>query len=283
MRAAIVRIFPELSAAKFTVATTGWDSHAIDVDDRLIFKFPRRESAKRDLLKEAALLAKVRPAVTMTVPNMRIHQGPPLFSEHEKLKGDHLLSSDYDKLPEEARRRLGNDLAQFYSELHRLDANLMRAIGAAPIKSMQAPEAIRSNALSALPADLGSLADETVRAFVSLPPDPYGSTYGFFDGHGWNMAFDHARCRLNGIYDFADSGIGPLHQEFIYSNFISTDLTERIVTSYEALTGRSLDRRRISLLTGMHRLSELSEFAADSGHVANMIRGFTQWAASTTG
>ncbi len=78
--------------------------------------------------------------------------------------------------------------------------------------------------------------------FERLPPDPHGQTYGFFDGHGWNMAFDRVRGRLNGIYDFADSGFGPVHQEFIYSNFISPDLTERIAAAYEKASGRTLDK-----------------------------------------
>lgn len=113
-----------------------------------------------------------------------------------------------------------------------------------------------------------------------MPPDPYGNVYGFFDGHGWNMAFDHAQARLNGIYDFADSGFGPLHQEFIYSNFISHDLTARIVSAYEMLTGRRLDRRRIAILTGFHRLSELAELADDPANVEQMIQSAATWAAA---
>lgn len=33
--------FPELAGATFSLATAGWHSIAVDVDDRLIFKFPR--------------------------------------------------------------------------------------------------------------------------------------------------------------------------------------------------------------------------------------------------
>jgi hypothetical protein len=118
---------------------------------------------------------------------------------------------------------------------------------------------------------------EIIEAFEQLPADPHGLIYGFFDGHGWNMAFDHERGCLNGIYDFADSGIGPLHQDFIYTNFISPDLTERVVTAYEAITGRVLDRRRIALLTGMHRLSELAELADEPKHTSFMIRNVVEW------
>lgn len=38
LRAAIIRSFPELADAQFTPIVS-WDSVAVDVDDRLIFKF----------------------------------------------------------------------------------------------------------------------------------------------------------------------------------------------------------------------------------------------------
>ena len=64
-------------------------------------------------------------------------------------------------------------------------------------------------------------------AFAALPADD--EITGYFDGHGWNMAFDHEHGVLNGVYDFADGGIGPRHQEFCYANFVSPDLSERII------------------------------------------------------
>jgi hypothetical protein len=92
------------------------------------------------------------------------------------------------------------------------------------------------------------------------------------------MAFDHDQGRLNGIYDFADSGIGPLHQDFIYTSFISADLTRRVVAAYAARTGRSPDLRRIDILTGFHRLSELAELADDPQHGREMVAHFAAWA-----
>src|SRR5436190_18283732 len=93
------------------------------------------------------------------------------------------------------------------------------------------------------------------------------------------MAFDHTANRLNGIYDFGDSGFGPLHQEFIYPNWIAPDLTARIVGEYEAMTGRSLDRQRIDLLSGVLRLSELAELADDPAHAPAMLTNVVDWSA----
>ena len=277
-RTAITDAFPELSDAECRLLTMGWHSVALDVDDRLIFKFPRHEPAEKALLKEARLLAVVRRSVTMPVPELTTHPGPPLFSRHPKLAGDHLVTAQYEELPEAARQRLAAQMALFYAELHRLDAGEMAAAGATPIEAWLPPERILRKAVPALPPELRPYAERTIATFQDLPPDPHGTTYGFFDGHGWNMAFDHAGGKLNGIYDFADSGFGALHQEFIYSNFIAPDLTARIIAEYEALTGRALDRQRIALLTAVHRLSELAELADDPDHVSAMIGHVAAWA-----
>ncbi|PDT15218.1 aminoglycoside resistance protein [Rhizobium sp. J15] len=278
-RSLITNVFPHLTGAVFKLAAKGWDSIAVDVDDTLIFKFPRDLSAERALRKEAALLGVVRPSLSMAVPDMRIHEGPPFFSSHTKIEGEHLITEDYEALGEGDRRRLADDLARFYAELHVIEADRMHEAGAGAIQPWQSPEAVRTKALPLLPPEIRRFAQRVVSDFEILPPDPYGNIYGFFDGHGWNMAFDHGQKRLNGIYDFADSGFGPLHQEFIYSNFISPDLTARIVSAYESLTGRRLDRRRIAILTGFHRLSELAELADDPANVEQMVRSAAAWAA----
>lgn len=76
-------------------------------------------------------------------------------------------------------------------------------------------------------------------------------------GPCWNMAFDHVQQRINGVYDFADSGFGPLHQDFVYASFISLELMYATAERYAGITGRSVDFDRVGLLAGMHRLSAL--------------------------
>jgi len=273
-RAAILRAFPDLAASRFRILAESWDSTAVEAEGRLIFKFPRHDAAAQRLRKEAALLRLVRPAVSLPVPDLALVEGPPLFSRHAKIPGEHLLAEHYAGLPDDARRRLAEDLARFHAGLHRLDPGRMAAAGAGPVEAWGRADRIGARALPALPPELRPAAERLLDAYGRLPPEPHAPVYGFFDGHGWNMAFDHAAGRLNGLYDFADSGFGPLHQEFIYSNFISPDLTARIVSAYETLTGRQLDRRRIAILTGFHRLSELAELADDPAYIGAKNRQF---------
>ena len=277
LRGAIIAAFPDLVDESFVLAPRGWDSVAVDVGNRLIFKFPRHAAAAARLRKEARLLAFVRPRLTMPTPDMTLIDGPLLFSRHPKLAGEHLTADVYAAISERGRKRIARQLALFYAELHSLDRAELSSLGVVPIDPWLPIEEIARKALPRLPHAVEPRVVAALNAYGRLSPDPQGETFGFFDGHGWNLAFDAGNERLNGVYDFGDSGFGGLHQEFIYSSLSSFDLTDRIVTAYEGLTGRGLDRRRIDLLTGVHGLSELADLPDDPLQVEAGVERVLRW------
>lgn len=256
----------------FTVAGRGWHSLAVDVGGRFIAKFPEGSDAEEALRREASLLAAVRPRLSMAVPDMTIHEGPPLFSLHGKLPGQTLDRHGYAKLDEAARRRLAGDIALFLAELHAIDKAVMRAAGALPVDWWDIEDATLAPVWPLLPEHVRGQAQAAVVEFRALTPDPLGEAYGFFDAHGWNMAFDHEQARLMGVFDFADSGFGPPHREFVQISLIDPDLAARTADAYEAKTDRALDRRRIFLLAAAMRLSELAG-AIETGEHVDFIFG----------
>ncbi|MBZ9865620.1 aminoglycoside phosphotransferase family protein [Mesorhizobium sp. CA15] len=272
-RHAIIAAHPHLAGATFAIAGRGWHSLAVEVDGRLIFKFPQGEVAEAALLREARLLGAVRPFVMTPVPDMTIHSGPPLFSMHGKLSGRTLEPADYAKLGDTARARLAEDLALFFAELHAIDSSVMRAAGAEPVGWWDMQEDTLAPIWPLLPPELRRDAEAAIKEYHELGPDPLGEVYGFFDAHGWNMAFDHDRMRLTGIFDFADSGFGPPHREFVQVSLIDPDLALRSIRAYEARTGNLLDPRRVFLLAASMRLSELAG-AVETGENVPMILDF---------
>ncbi|MCC6918810.1 MAG: phosphotransferase [Alphaproteobacteria bacterium] len=279
LSARLIDAFPELAGKPFRLLTEGWDSVAVDVDDALIFKFPRHAAGAEGLRREARLLAVVRPAVTMPLPDLKlVERDGLLFSRHVKLKGEHLLASHYDRLPDAARARLAADMALFLSEVHRIEARAIRTAGAGRIGAWAPPAEVARDLEPVLPVHLRGYAARTIDAWLALPSDPLGDTYGYFDGHGWNMAFDHRAQRLNGLYDLADSGFGPLQREFVYPGFIARDLTWRIIDVYERLTARSIDRRRVDTMTGYLRLVELAGVANDPAKRPAIAAHLERWA-----
>lgn len=258
MRRAVVSAYPDLAGATFSVAGKGWHSLAIEADGRLIFKFPGGEEASVALRREARLLAAVAPHLALPVPCLTLHEGSPLFSAHAKLPGETLLRDGYRQLGGAGRDRLADDLALFFAQLHALDAAVMRAAGALPVGVWDTRDGTLEPVWNLLPPACRTQARAALDAYRALGPDPLGTCYGFFDAHGWNMAFDAERGVLNGIFDFADSGLGSVHREFVPVSLIDPDLTARTICAYERQTGRAIDRRRVFLQTAAMRLSELA-------------------------
>ncbi len=274
---AILSVYPDLARARFTVAGRGWHSLAVEADHRLIFKFPNGAEAEAALRREAGLLRILRPRLTMAVPDMVLNEAPRLFSRHETLPGTLLVTRTYAGLTEAERDAVAWDLARFFAELHALDREAMHAAGARPIAPWATDDATLEPAWRALPRGVRERAQAAIREYRSLGPDPGGEIYGFFDAHGWNMVFDPKRGSLSGIFDFADSGFGPRHREFVQPSLIHPELPLRTAAAYERFTCRPLNRRRIFLLTAAMRLSEFAGALATGYDVSGTRRLVVSW------
>ncbi|QMW02358.1 phosphotransferase family protein [Spirosoma foliorum] len=271
----ILACFPDLADATFTLLTTGWDSVAVDIDDRLVFKFPRDPEAIEALRREATMLTVIRPSVTIQVPDLEFFEKPVTFSKHTKLKGEPVTRPQYELLGKVAKESLAKDIARFYGELHAIEPDLLRTAGALPIDQWPSPDIILAGIQPLLPKNLLPKAQQTLKTWAQLPPDL--PIYGFFDGHGRNMAFDYSTQQLTGIYDFGDAGFGELHEEFIYTSFISKELTADVISHYEQLTGRTIDHNRVHTLTGVLLLTELADMVDDPEHGATCLENALTW------
>lgn len=277
-RKAIEACHPDLVGAELTVNTLGWESVAVIADGRVVLKFPRHTQAAESLRQEAATLEFLRPRLTMPVPNLRVFEGPPVHSRHDMLLGDHLTGEIYEPLAVPVRNHIAEQLAGFFAEMHAVPRDEALAAGAVNDRSPMDPELLRRLALPHLSAHARLAAEEVLRAYVALPPDPRGEVYGYFDAHGWNMAFDGARGHLTGIFDFAGAGFGALHREFVQSSLVSADLTARTVLAYERRTGVRVDRARVILLTGIVGLSEVASTVHDGALLDQTAAMFETWA-----
>jgi aminoglycoside phosphotransferase (APT) family kinase protein len=269
-REAICAVRPDLADLPMTLHTAGWDSDAVEMDG-VIFKFPKRPEAIPRLRKEARILALVRPRVPLAVPDMRLHEAPMLFSEHAMIPGQMIETPQYEVLNEVERNAMAATLAAFYAALHAIPVVEAAAAGAEPNPGWPPASEIMKLVEEKVPSALHGWASRALAAYEAIPQSE--TTFCYYDGHGWNMAFDHRRGVLNGVYDFADAGLGPRAKDLCYTSFISADLTGRLVDAYERVTGLTIDRREVALYTAVQRLAELAaEAKAEEWFVANVVQ-----------
>lgn len=255
LRDRIAAVAPELADAPFAVHGGGWDSVAIEVAERWIFKFPRTPDLIASARREYTILNLIRPRASLPVPDLVLHEDSAgLFSQHEKIPGRALLPQEYPALAYEQRLALAAKLALFHADLHAIPLAEAKAAGAPQVGPLRALDDMRA-ALHTNPR-VSHLA-ETVDRYAALPPDTM--IFGQFDGHGWNMAFDHQRGVLNGLYDFGDAGIGPRHEDLGYSAWVHPQLCRMVVLRYTAITGLPADGEAAVLHNWAIRLSEYAD------------------------
>lgn len=255
-REAIRAVRPDLADVPMVLHTHGWDSTAVEAGDT-IFKFPKQAEAVPRLRTEAKFLALVRPRVKLAVPDMKLHETPTLFSEHRMIPGTIIETAGYDVLTDAQKQAMAETLARFYADLHTIPVAEAIAAGAEPKHGWPPAEESLAKLRDRLPREVLAFAARAFAAYEVLPEEE--EIFGYFDGHGWNMAFDHERGVLNGVYDFADAAIGPLSREFTYSSLTSHDLTERMIPVYEEITGKTIDRRAVAIRVSVQHFSELAE------------------------
>ena len=254
-RAAVRAVRPDLADAPMVLHTRGWDSNAVEAGDT-IFKFPKHAEAPARLRREARFLALIAPRVPLAVPRMKLHETPRLFSEHVMIPGEVIETAGYDVLSDAQKQAMAETLAEFYAALHAIPVSEAIAAGAEP--KPEWPDAVAVlPALHELPEPVRDFAGRVFAAYLELPHEE--EIFGYFDGHGWNMAFDHERGVLNGVYDFADAAIGPRTREFTYSSLTSPDLTERLISAYENQTGIAIDRRVVAIRMSVQNFAEFAE------------------------
>jgi len=270
-RDAIAAVRPDLAAAPLTIHAHSWDSDAVEAAGT-IFKFPKHAEAAARLRREARLLVLIRPLVPLAVPDMRLHETPQLFSEHAAIPGSTIVTPQYEALEDPQRDAMAAALAGLYAALHAIPVEAAVAVGVEPKPEWPAADVVLPILADRLPGAIHDFARKAFAAYAALPPED--EVLGYFDGHGWNMAFDHERGVLNGVYDFADAGIGPRSREFTYSNLIAGDLTARIIGGYERPTGRLIDRRTVAVRTAVQFLAELAEPNAE---IEDFRAGAIRW------
>ncbi|MDP6663055.1 MAG: phosphotransferase [SAR202 cluster bacterium] len=101
----------------------GWDSHVLEVNGELIFRFPRWPSAAQNVEKEIALLPLLAAALPVQVPKFDLvvrdrPDGPVVFTGYDMIQGEP-LSEAVLQSPSK-RRSLARDIGELLTALHRM-------------------------------------------------------------------------------------------------------------------------------------------------------------------
>ena len=96
----------------------GLDSIAYLVNDEYIFKQSKHDEAKSDLKKEIQVLKYLKGKVTLQIPDIDYYNEEYGVCGYREIKGQKLTPSIYQKMSDDEKDRLAQDIALFLREMH---------------------------------------------------------------------------------------------------------------------------------------------------------------------
>lgn len=274
-KALIEAQFPELQPVRLEAFGAGWDNVAYRVNERYVFRFPRRKFAVRFLENETRLLPRLASLLPIPIPNPRFVGAPEEsypypFAGYSLIPG---ITACRAPLSDEDRAQNAVPLARFLAALHGIEIDAATRetspgdeIGRTdiPRRAVQAIERLEKIAPLLPGVDLSGLPPLLDR-LSKTPPYSRPACWVHGDLYPRHLLID-AKRRLCGVIDWGDMHLGdPALDLSIAFSFLPPDARPAFRETYGPIDEATWDRARFRAL---HYGTLLILFGADIGDEA---------------
>jgi aminoglycoside phosphotransferase (APT) family kinase protein len=243
VRALLQAQFSDLDIRIVEPLGEGWDQQAFVVDDKWVFRFPKRRDAEQRISREDEVLKRLAPKSPIPLPSYRFHGKPsesyPLtFVGYRKLPGTPLqeLESGVPDLG-----AIATEIAAFLSwlhsfedvrfsqDLHTTEEDTLAAFREEALEDLQAlREVLQEPLYEALTTHLGH--PSTIPEEHNGPPKLIHNDLG-----AEHILLDQASGKITGIIDWGDVALGDPAFDFAgLWVFAGEDFLQQVLRSYSS-------------------------------------------------
>ncbi|PFR50521.1 DUF1679 domain-containing protein [Bacillus sp. SH7-1] len=214
------RLYPELQINSVYINEIGQNNDVLIVNDNIVFRFPKYEKGIQKLRIETQLLEKIRPFITLQIPNPS-YQGfqnevtGKVFAGYEMIEGDPFWKNVFTEINDEKQlQKLACTLARFLKELHEIPLSTFEGIMQCDSTDMYS----EINSLySQLKEHVYPFMRNVARKEVSTSFELYlneSSHFNFTPSlvHGdfgmTNILYSATKKNISGVIDFGGASIG---------------------------------------------------------------------------
>jgi len=273
VRVLLAEQFPELDASSAKLLGEGWDNSAWVVEERWVFRFPRRQIAIPGVERELAVLPRLAQLLPVPIPAPRF-VGRPSERFHWPFFGAPLLLGDEPAkvvLTNEERVAIGEELGHLLRALHSpetlaaVDPQRVLPVDFNRRADMPYRVAGARGKLRRLPADLWrppGLVEYILTEAESLPPVGGSAVLCHGDLHIRHVLVE--RGTLTGVIDWGDTCIAdPAIDLMLVWMLLPLAARARFFAAYGRVDEERLLRARVlALFLGV----TLAEYARDVGN-----------------
>lgn len=276
---AINNDFPEIDVHSISFLGAGVDNVAVEINDHIVFRFPKTDYASKNLQKEISLLPHLAEYVNVAIPQFT-YVGKPSnafkkwYVGYEAIAGQPLTKECYRKLEGETQKELAKQLGEFVRRLHSFPLSSAEKCG---VGLIDLREICRRDIKNIQERVFGSLPEDT-RANIELLFDDYLDNEENFRYkqallHGdlceQHIYYDTAGKRLTGVIDFSDVCIGdPAFDLHFLFNDYGSQFFHLFLQSYGAVEHTTLK----SKLRFFHYRRRIINLYRDASAIISLVK-----------
>ena len=224
----------EIKTAKFLKA--GYDNFVIEINKSLIFRFPKN---RRIILnKEIGILKLLKNKITLKIPDYEYLGITEQYVGYKKIFGRPLSSTLYKSLSLRQKNQLAKDLALFFYEFQlALPLKLSHKLGLKKDTQIWRLEYLKKCLTTKkINNEISLFLNRVIKKRGELKKKDFNFVVAYNDLHGNNIAFDTKTNRITGIFDFSDTAIEDVNQEFASIFSLDPKFVEKIIEEYEKIS-----------------------------------------------
>ncbi|MDD4901462.1 MAG: aminoglycoside phosphotransferase family protein [Patescibacteria group bacterium] len=212
--------FPEVKYKKVKLITKGWDHDVLILDNKLVFRFPKKKLYKNSFHREIKFLREFLKISNLRVPDYIFLAKDKNFGGYEIIKGEELTPQKYSKLSAKQKQKIIMDLAKFVSLLHNIPLKKAEHHGFEKCKPWRQDLKEKQKWFEdEFKVKVGNKLSKEENVFIENFISHHSNPQYFKPALGhYDLSHDHIFINqdgsISGIIDFGDLAIGDPSREF---------------------------------------------------------------------
>ncbi len=254
--------FPNLVVEKVEKLGTGWDHVALEVNDSLIFRFPRDisdvDEISQTVVYETKVLRHLQDKLPVAIPDPQHIAPDHAYFGYPKLQGEKLI----DILPsfsEADKAALWDDWVDIATAIHQnVSVDMARKLGV-PNLDIHIETAKEVFSLENIDSQVVSFAQNTIEAAEAIDMNKLPLLFIHNDLQFHNLLVDPETKRVIAVIDWTDVCIGTTERELAMWEWCHDDQLDEVAKRYTAKTGRAVDRDQAKVFRKIEEVGDYVE------------------------
>jgi aminoglycoside 2''-phosphotransferase len=280
-RELVAKIRGEFSDLKFKSAkhnVEGWDHYVLILDERYVFRFPRKAQYAQVLKSEIPLMGYLREKIKLQIPDYEFVAKDKNFAGYKLIRGIQMEKEIFSKLSDSVKHTVALQLAQFFTALHKVPLSVARKFGVGESNKQKEYQEILTKSRKFIFPKVSGIDRQLIEDyFMELKKvRPFRKVLIHWDVYPSHILLATNRKKLAGIIDFADRSIEDPALDFCELWVYGRKFVEDVYKNYQGPKDPNFLNRTILYYKRMPIWMMLSTFEGERGNFKKNYKFFKE-------